>query len=161
MKISSKIKIASLAVLSISLSACAIYPDNQTACNKVGGVGGCHSLGDIYDATESGAINASNAPYTVNGKVASGTASPMGGNAVRVLPAQGSRAGVSGYDVVTPNIGQPVRNGDTIQKITVFPYQDKNQNYYETAIMYTILNQSHWVGYPTSSVIDEDDEFED
>jgi type IV conjugative transfer system lipoprotein TraV len=61
----------------------------------------------------------------------------------------------NGYQVATPSAGQPIRHSESIQKIYIFPYQDHAGNYYDTAIMYSVLEKSHWIGYPTKQVTDE------
>ena len=62
----------------------------------------------------------------------------------------------SAYTLAIPQIGQPVRYGDQIQQITIFPYQDSQANYHEASIVYTVLKSAHWVGHPVAEIQNED-----
>ena len=77
------------------------------------------------------------------------------GNAAGSIPNHGA---LSGYSNAIPNIGQPVRFGDKIQQVTIFPYQDSAGNYHEASIVYAVLKKSHWIDYPVSQVQTDDSE---
>lgn len=61
-------------------------------------------------------------------------------------------AGNAGYNVVTPTPGQPIRFGDTVQRIWIAPYEDTSQTYHEPSYVYTVLDKSHWIGLPAQEV---------
>ena|SRR3990167_6761354 len=63
----------------------------------------------------------------------------------------------AGYNVTTPIPGQPVRFGDTVQRIWIAPYEDASQNYHEPSYVYTVLDKSHWIGLPAQEVSDTSD----
>lgn len=47
--------------------------------------------------------------------------------------------------------GHPVRTNETVQKIWVASYLDKNNNYHEPSTVYTVVKSGHWVGDPVKS----------
>lgn len=60
----------------------------------------------------------------------------------------------AGYNVTTPIPGEPIRFGETVQRVWIAPYQDASQNYHEPSYIYTVLNQPHWIGLPAKEVSD-------
>lgn len=131
-----------------TLSGCAVMGDNFD-CNKIGGLQGCVSLNDVNKMTKNGQIG-------VNGYHGqSSNTNDNNGSSQASIPPQGS---LTGYQGVIPNMGQPVREGDTIQQVTIFPYEDSQGNYHESSMVYTILQGSHWIAYPVSQVQTDDSE---
>ena len=63
----------------------------------------------------------------------------------------------AGYNVATPTPGQPIRFGDTVQRIWIAPYEDTSQTYHEPSYVYTVLDKSHWIGLPAKEVSDNSD----
>ena len=63
----------------------------------------------------------------------------------------------AGYNVPTPIPGQPIRFGDTVQRIWIAPYEDASQNYHEPSYVYTVLDKSHWIGLPAQEVNETSD----
>ena len=57
-----------------------------------------------------------------------------------------------GYNVATPMPGEPVRFGETVQRIWLAPYQDNAGNYHEPSYVYTVLQKPHWIGLPAKEV---------
>lgn len=58
----------------------------------------------------------------------------------------------TGYNVATPIPGDPVRYGETVQRIWIAPYTDSAHNYHEPSYVFTVLDKSHWVGLPAQSI---------
>lgn len=58
----------------------------------------------------------------------------------------------TGYNLATPMPGDPVRYGETVQRIWIAPYTDSAHNYHEPSYVFTVLDKSHWVGLPTQSI---------
>lgn len=144
------IKIAFCTALVSLLGGCAVF-DNDFSCKKIGGISGCVSMDQVYKDTQTGKISANRAPYSLNGRQyngADGDNQTSGGVAPKAIGTG------SGYTAFIPNAGQPVRYGDAIQKIWVFPYEDSDGNYHETSIVYTVLNQSHWIDQPVKAIQD-------
>lgn len=48
--------------------------------------------------------------------------------------------------------GQPLRYGETVQRIWVTPYEDSEGNYHEDSTLYTIVRKGHWIGNPLKAV---------
>ena len=98
-------------------------------------IGGCRSMGEVNQS-----IN--------TGQYAGGTYHPgktdSGGVTVTQSP--------SGMGIPTPQPGQPVRFGETVQRVWIAPYEDKNDNYHEPAYVFTVLQHSHWIGMPVKAI---------
>lgn len=62
-----------------------------------------------------------------------------------------------GYNVTTPMPGQPVRFGETVQRIWLAPYQDNAGNYHEPSYVYAVLEKPHWIGLPSKEVSNNSD----
>jgi type IV conjugative transfer system lipoprotein TraV len=60
-----------------------------------------------------------------------------------------------GYNVTTPIPGEPVRFGESVQRIWIAPYKDSSHNFHEPSYVYTVLNKSHWIGLPQPSITDD------
>ena len=128
------IKAILLGVLTLTLSSCAVL-SNDTGCKKIGGINGCASLSEVNHMSETGRLpDQATEPKT------------------KSLAPQTPSA----YTLAIPQIGQPVRYGDQIQQITIFPYQDSQENYHEASIIYTVLKSAHWVGHPVAEIQDEE-----
>ena len=163
-----KLKVAfiiSLLTCSVLLSGCSVFGGNDFSCNRVGGINGCVSMDDAYKMSEDGEISANRAPYSVDGKQyisggetgAGSFASPSSEASTTTSTLPQAVGGQSGYAVGVPSAGMPVRYGDKIQKVWIFPYQDKSGNYHESAIIYSVVQKSHWVGYPTTAIQNQDE----
>jgi conjugal transfer pilus assembly protein TraV len=48
--------------------------------------------------------------------------------------------------------GQPLRYGETVQRIWIAPYEDTEGNYHQDSMMYTILKDGHWIGQPVKAI---------
>lgn len=116
-----------LLAMSLTLSSCAIL-SNDTGCKKIGGIKGCISLDEVNTLSETGKL-----PDQVK---VSKTETPK----------------LQAYTNTVPDLGQPVRQGDHIQQVTIFPYQDTDGNYHEASIIYTILKSAHWIDHPVTEV---------
>lgn len=118
-----------LLAICLTLSSCAIL-SNDTGCKKIGGIKGCVSLDEVNTLSETGKL-----PDQVT---------PMQKN---THPMQ-----LKSYTNMVPDLGQPVRQGDHIQQVMIFPYQDSEGNYHEASIIYTILKSAHWIDHPVIEV---------
>lgn len=106
------------------LSSCAVFQE-EFSCSTISGKSGCHSLGEISKSVQNGAFRSSNTAATTP------TTQPS-----------------LGYSVATPKAGDPVRFGDHIQKVTVFPYEDSEGYYHDISQIFMVVRNSHWVGKP-------------
>ena len=118
-----------LLTIGLTLSGCAVL-SNDTGCKKIGGIKGCVSLDEVNTLSETGQLP----------------------DQVKPLKKNPETPKLSAYTSTIPDIGQPVRQGDHIQQITIFPYQDSEGNYHEASIIYTILQSAHWIDHPVGEV---------
>ena len=123
-----------LGVLTLTLSSCAVL-SNDTGCKKIGGINGCASLSEVNQMSETGRL-----PDQATQETTTSLKPKMS----------------SAYTLAIPQIGQPVRYGDHIQQITIFPFEDKAGNYHEASIVYTVLKSAHWAGHPVAEIQQED-----
>ncbi len=72
-----------------------------------------------------------------------------------------SAATRGGYQGQTPIPGEPVRLGERVQRVWIAPYQDLSNNYHEPSYVYTVLNESHWIGVPATEIKTSETEQED
>ena len=132
------------------LGSCSLY-QNPTP-TKVSGIKENIMINKVNDMTRDGRIDIQTGPYLGDGD--------LGGNSKDGSTEDSNISKdnyeiiekASGYQVSTPNIGQPIRAAESIQKIYIFPYRDKDDNYYEASIMYVVLEKSHWIDYPVQSI---------
>lgn len=61
------------------------------------------------------------------------------------------------YPTIAMNPGDPVRYGETVLRIWMAPYEDKDGNYYQPTILYTVVKPGHWIGQPVKAITDEGD----
>ena len=62
-----------------------------------------------------------------------------------------------GFTVATPQAGAPVRYSENIQRIWIGPYQDRQGNYHEPSMVYTVLTPAHWVGLPPKAITNDNE----
>ena len=48
--------------------------------------------------------------------------------------------------------GQPVRYGETVQRIWIAPYEDTEGNYHQDSFMYSVMKGGHWKGNPVKNI---------
>lgn len=46
--------------------------------------------------------------------------------------------------------GDPLRYGETVQRIWIAPYEDTENNYHQDNLMYVIIKNGHWIGMPVT-----------
>jgi len=143
----------SILLVPLVLTGCAGM-NSEFSCNKIGGIAGCSSMGDINQMVDKGDLRADD-----NGSVHTANTSDQNNSTTNKKTQKPllSEKGQSGYLGAVPQAGEPVRYGDKIQKVWVFPYEDSKGNYYETQVAYTVLNKSHWIGQPVKAIQDIDD----
>jgi type IV conjugative transfer system lipoprotein TraV len=48
--------------------------------------------------------------------------------------------------------GEPLRFGETVQRIWIAPYEDTEGNYHQDSLIYAIMKGGHWIGKPVKVV---------
>jgi conjugal transfer pilus assembly protein TraV len=46
---------------------------------------------------------------------------------------------------------QPLRYGETVQRIWIAPFEDNEGNYHQENVMYSIMQSGHWIGQPVKT----------
>lgn len=125
-KLSTLSKLLPLCLSLSFLSGCTTLFNSGFECSKVGGQNGCVSLNDINQQASQIVADSNQKSTTAKSKANNSTPQFMG----------------SQHSI--PEIGLPVRVGESIQKVLLFDYIDKAGNYHEPSVIYTILKASQW-----------------
>jgi conjugal transfer pilus assembly protein TraV len=48
--------------------------------------------------------------------------------------------------------GQPIRYGETVQRIWIAPYEDTEGNYHQDNLIYSVIKPGAWIGKPVKTV---------
>ncbi|GIU52217.1 hypothetical protein TUM4438_44370 [Shewanella sairae] len=51
-----------------------------------------------------------------------------------------------------PFSGTPYRVQEQVRELIIFPYEDKDGNYHDTAVMHIVITPSHWQRLSTSAI---------
>ena len=54
----------------------------------------------------------------------------------------------------SPLPGEPLRYGETVQRIWIAPFEDTGGNYHQESEIYTIAKGGHWIGSPVKDMND-------
>lgn len=52
--------------------------------------------------------------------------------------------------------GGPLRYGETVQRMWVAPFEDKEGNYHQESDIYTVVRPGHWIGTPLKETDEEE-----
>lgn len=96
---------------------------------------------------------------SVNARVDRGE---IGNNTATLIPSSANIKPISyqrpSYFNGTPfKKGEPLRYGETVMRVWVAPFEDKEGNYHQASDIYTITKPGAWMGAPLHTV-DEDEE---
>lgn len=132
-------RLLGIACLIAFLSGCSGLNSNFN-CNKVDGIGtGCTSMQSVNQMADEGRFVSDNDASLKK------AATPK----KLMLP--------PGLAIDAPHPGDPVRFSESIQQIWIAPYEDKQGNYHEPSLIYTVIYPAHWIGV-TEKDIQEDEE---
>lgn len=123
------------------LSACSTGMKTSFDCNSPDGQGlGCASVQHVNGIANQGGFNMSDG---------SGDASTN--NAPQAIPVNQRPAALAmGYPVVTPSAGDPLRDGEVVQRMWLAPWLDQTGMYHGASYLTFVLKRSHWFGAPTT-----------
>lgn len=138
--------LVSFIILSLLFTQGCAVMSSEFDCNKVGGIKSCVSLSEVNRMTEDGRITENGVQRANN----SGLIDQSSHNATQVNEI--NKKMISSQLPKSSILGQPVRVGERVQKMIVFPYEDSVGNYHESSVIYSILTPSHWLNYPVSQV---------
>lgn len=124
---------------------------------------GCASLNSKFDCPVKPGVMCESIDQ-VNAQVDQGT---LGGDATasgcknctgvkgRPMPEGGNFT--TPYPTLAMNPGDPMRYGETVMRVWMAPFEDKDGNYYQPTVLYTIVKPGHWMGQPLKAITDEGD----
>jgi len=115
-------------ILLILLSACTTMNDKFT-CKTPDGVM-CRSLDDVNGMVDRGELG------SVPNKVTQ--------NNISFTP---------GFSHM-PRVGEPLRYGETVMRVWIAPYEDKQGNYHEDSVFYMVIKPGHWTGSTLREIVD-------
>lgn len=131
--IKDNIKTLTMMVVVIALSGCAAGFDEEYSCKSVGGISGCVTMNEMRNMGS--AINTSDTGHNPINAVAAENIN----TAFSLLPRRNK-------------FGHPTRTLDEVQKVTVFPFVEKNGLYVDTTDLYIVLDDRHWSGRPVQAI---------
>lgn len=131
-------------LLTALLAGCSAGFDDEFTCSTIDGLDGCPTMNDIHTLVDEGAYTTDHNGVVIGNK---GKKS----DAVTKTIATTQQQGVPVNAPLTS--GEPQRYREVIKEIVIFPYQDSHGNYYDTAIVHTVLKSSYWLSKPPSAVI--------
>lgn len=63
---------------------------------------------------------------------------------------------ITPYPMAVMTTGEPLRYGESVQPIWVAPYEDQAGNYYQSSLMYAVVQPSHWMENPVKAITHTD-----
>ncbi|MUK51110.1 type IV conjugative transfer system lipoprotein TraV [Aliivibrio fischeri] len=122
----------------VLLTGCAAGMGDDFSCSAIDGFDGCATMNDIHTLADNGRFDTDSKGNVI--------ATQQRERLVLSLPV--------GNNVNAPlHSGVPKRYQEQVKEIVIFPYQDSQGNYHDTAIIYTILAPSHWLTKPPTDII--------
>ena len=123
-----KMKIYILIIIALSLTGCCSMNSNFD-CPMCAGVM-CKSIDQINGMVDSGQIRGQCQSISINST-------------------SFSHSEFQPYSVTSGYFpGAPLRYGETVQRISIAPFEDTERNYHQDSYMYAIIKDGHWIGSP-------------
>lgn len=113
------------------LSACADLNSKFTCPIQPGVM--CANLDDVNAMVDQGKIGAPNS--TTDASIDNATASLLSQN-----------------NAINLATGDPWREGESILRIWVAPYEDGASNYHQASLLYSLVREGHWVNNPLQAI---------
>ncbi|GAB6264299.1 type IV conjugative transfer system lipoprotein TraV [Photobacterium sp. R1] len=126
-------RLVSFLLVPMLLSGCTAGLKGDFTCDKIGGLEGCHTMGEIRQGMMNGQF--------------SDTGQTM-------VKAESVSAPDSDF-IPLPRrdrYGSPQRTSERLQKVTIFPYVTPENFYVDTTDVYIVLYDSSWTGRPVQSI---------
>lgn len=128
----------SLVFFVTALSGCSVM-DGDYSCGKVGGVNGCTDMAEIRGNIDLYSAGQANGLNETSSSQASASSSVNVNSPFVLLPRRDRQ-------------GEPLRSKETKRQVTIFPFVDQNDIYYDTMDVFVVLEESHWSGRPVQSI---------
>lgn len=62
---------------------------------------------------------------------------------------------ISSIDFTVDEV-QPLRYGETVQRLWIAPYEDQTGNYHKVSEIFVITKPGHWLNQPLKEILNED-----
>ncbi|ELI5720910.1 type IV conjugative transfer system lipoprotein TraV [Vibrio fluvialis] len=136
-----------LVAVALILSGCSGMQDDSS-CTTIDGIKGCSSMNDVYNMVNNGDISADNQGniyrnYPVENE--SGT--------VRVGKTISVNTLATGTVNEAPRPSTPMRIGERVIQMTVFPFLDEDENYHDTSGIAILFSKPRWSKPAISKVV--------
>lgn len=113
-------------IVTLSLTACGTMNSSFDCPNKAGVM--CKSLDQVNTMVDNGQIR---------------------GRSQMSVVSENGNLDFTPYPETTGYFpGQPIRYGETVQRIWVTPYEDAEGNYHDDSTLYTVVKKGRWIGNP-------------
>lgn len=129
-----KIMLLAAVGMQLSLSGCSSMNSSFDCPNKAGVT--CKSLDQINTMVDNGQIQG----RTSTGGTWSTMQTTSNSGDFQTFPS------TSAYKV-----GEPIRYGETVQRIWIAPFEDTDGNYHQDSTIYSVMNHGHWIGHPVKA----------
>ncbi|WP_440682928.1 type IV conjugative transfer system lipoprotein TraV [Cysteiniphilum halobium] len=135
------------------LSGCSTF-SSSFDCDRIGGIKGCVSMSEVYAQSSDDLSYSSDSSHFPNGShtMAQDKETTVKKGITKIGEISKINKTPSGSALTVPAVGQPVRVGDTIQKMMIFDYIDSEGNYNEPSIVYTVLRGANWLNHSVHAV---------
>ena len=165
-------KLSLLLPLTLLFSGCAVM-NEDFSCDKVDGVSGCVTMNEMHTLIDEGQYRTDHLGNVIKQEAPSLAVD----NAVDTFPTETTttkrefdRQGhVSSETKVftplkvnplfshdtslnAPFSGTPYRVQEQVRELIIFPYEDKDGNYHDTAVMHIVITPSHWQRLSTTAI---------
>lgn len=112
---------------------------------------GCSSMNSSFDCPNKAGVNCKSMDQ-INTMVDSGQL-PTAGCSSCCSSANDKSADFTPYPTtISYSPGQPIRYGESVQRIWVAPFEDNDGNYHQDSMMYSVVKGGHWIGKPVKEV---------
>ncbi len=128
-------KIISVLAVCLTLNGCSSMNSGFDCPNKAGVM--CKNLDQINTMVDAGQIQGNS---SFSGNSESKSSVNASNDDFQAFPT------VAGYQP-----GEPIRYGETIQRIWVAPYEDSEGNYHQDSYTYSVMKNGHWIGHPVKA----------
>ncbi|WP_440616792.1 type IV conjugative transfer system lipoprotein TraV [Cysteiniphilum sp. 6C5] len=135
------------------LSGCSTF-SSSFDCDRIGGIKGCVSMSEVYAQSSDDLSYSSDSSHFPNGShaMAQDKETTVKKGITKIGEISEINKTPSGSALTVPAVGQPLRVGDTIQKMMIFDYIDSEGNYNEPSIVYTVLRGANWLNHSVHAV---------
>jgi conjugal transfer pilus assembly protein TraV len=120
--------------------------------SQLGGLTACTTMNSSFDCPNKAGVNCKSLDQ-INGMVDSGQIRGRTQMRTAAVSKGVDSAEFQSFPMRASFIpGQPIRYGETVQRIWIAPYEDSEGNYHEDCKIYAVMKGGHWIGRPVKTV---------